>query len=76
MSQNEFFQDWLTPAVEQEFQMLIRMAAEQELWFAKRCAENGFDRLLEAQMWHQQASQMLTGEWVQIIEDDESEDDE
>lgn len=76
MSSDEFFQDWLTPAVEQEFQMLIRMAAEQELWFAKRCAENGLDRLLEAQMWHQQASQMLTGEWVQIIEDDESEEDE
>lgn len=72
----EWFIDWLSPAAEQEFQMLIHLAADQELWFAKRCAENGLDRLLEAQMWHQQASRILTGDWEWVSDIEVSEDED
>jgi hypothetical protein len=56
---HEFFQDWLMPALEAEFRVLIHAAAESEQWFAKRCAENGLDRLLESQMWRDVAMGVL-----------------
>lgn len=76
MSSDEWFVDWLSPAAEQEFQMLIQLAAEQELWFAKRCAENGLDRLLETQMWHKKASRILVGDDDGWALDDDFEEEE
>lgn len=68
----EFYYEYLMPALEEQFRRLVTVASEDENWFACRAAQNGLDRLLEAQFWYELAS---PGEWVEV-EFVESEDED
>lgn len=72
---NEFFTDFLSPAVEEAFHRLILQASEQGLWDVKRAAENGLDRLLESQFWFHSAADALWEGTLIVYADDEEDDD-
>jgi hypothetical protein len=60
---NEFYYEFLMPALEKQFRQVLETANEQENWFASRAAQNALDRLLEAQFWYELAGPV---EWLEV----------
>lgn len=69
----EFYYEYLMPALESQFRQVLAAANEKENWFASRAAQNGLDRLLEAQFWYELAG---PAEWLELLAEGDDDDDE